>query len=108
MRTYQEAREREEEEEERQGRVAGWHSERSERAATGIGEERNRERERAKRRDSWYSFDFGRAAVVSSGNPTFHSSPVSPTTPSVVPAATPSFEPQRRHHSTYLENVIAL
>lgn len=25
-----------------------------------------------KGRDSWYSFDFGRAAVVSSGNPTFH------------------------------------
>lgn len=33
---------------------------------------RGRARKRERERDSWYSFDFGRAAVVSSGNPTFH------------------------------------
>lgn len=76
MRTYQEAREKERDGERRRKDRAGWQGGiASERVATrkGIGEERNRERERAKRRDSWYSFDFGRAAVVSSGNPTFHS-----------------------------------
>jgi len=77
----------------------------SERVAMGVGEGRNMERERARRRDSWYSFDFGRAAVVSSGNPTFHSGLLLPLLPPHFP---PLFEPQRRHHSTNLENVIVL
>lgn len=51
---------------------------------------KGREKERRRwRRDSWYSFDFGRAAVVSSGNPTFHPVSCYPFPPPLVPPPPP-------------------
>lgn len=96
MRTYQETRE-----EARRARVTGLcRSEREGESREGVREreganERGRERSGGIR---WYSFDFGRAAVVSSGNPTFHPVSYYPFRPS----DHPSFDTApRHHHSAY-------